>query len=434
MANEEVHVMALTHEEKITYLANVVLVARADGKLSPKEVEAIEKIQKSIGARKTELNKAYKTAESQGYKINPVGHWVDKIKNLEDIVYVSMVDGSVDEREKPEILKLAKQINITQEQIKFILSDVKDEISSISSETTCPNCKVVIKGNAKFCPECGSSIQEVSEEKAVSVSYEIPKSGIAVEFSESTAAGFAHAIKDQQKAPLNSTCLKGKKTWYLASWPKEEILQVTQLVDNLKGMRNRKVYVDGAESRWNEVFGFYRCAGERKSAYRPMEYCFGLGEKRLNIWGCKQAMMDWTEWSDWFGYGSFENTGLLNKRVNFVFDKKRIRHELETNLYKCKFCPYLRFDLIEAVLKELPDEVTPSDKGPWLFKRDYNETPGSIKVKIKTSEGGYTYTDEYYSSGVVPNSVPVGLDILKKAFKVCGYKMSETKDLLEFKG
>jgi len=426
--------MTLTYEEKITYLANVVLVARADGKLSPIETEAIEKIQKTIGARKTELNKAYKVAETQDYEINPVGHWADKIKNLEDIVYVSMVDGLMDEKEKPQIIKFAKQINITQEQIKFIVGDVKNEISSISSETTCPNCRAVIKSIAKFCPECGSSIQELSEKKAVSVSYEIPKSGIAIEFSESTAAGFAHAIQDQQKAPFNSTCLKGKKTWYLASWPKEEILQVTKLVDNLKGMRNRKVYVDGAESRWDEVFGFSWCAGERNSAYIPMEYCFGLDEKRLNIWGCKQARMDWTEWSDWFGYGSFKDTGLLNKRVIFVFNKKRIRHELETNLYKCKFCPYLRFDLIEAVLKELPDEVTPTDKGPWVYKQDYNESPGSIKVKVKTSDGGYTYTDEYYSSGVVPKSVTFGIGILKKAFNACGYKMAEAKGLLEFKG
>ena len=90
--------------------------------------------------------------------------------------------------------------------------------------------------------------------------------------------------------------------------------------------------------------------------------------------------------------------------------------------------------MIEAVLKELPDEVTPSEKGPWVYKRDYNKTPGSIKVKVENSEGGYTYTDEYYSSGVAPKSVALGLGILRKAFQSCGFDVLKVKGILEFKG
>lgn len=425
--------MALTNDQKVTYLANLILIARADGKLSPHETDAIESIQKSIGARKAELNKAYKVAEAQNYEMSPVGHWTDKTKNLEDIIYVSMIDGSIDQTEKPLIIGFARQINVSQDQINIIVRDVKNIILSGTSAILCPNCGAKIQSNVKFCPECGASIADIAEKKAVAVSYEIPKSGIAIEFSESTASGFTHAVQNQQAAPINATCLKDKKSWYLAAWPSNEITKTMKLVENLKGMRNRKVYVDGEESRWDEVFGFAWCARQRNTAYKPMEYCFGLDEKSLNIWGCKQARMDWAEWSDWLGYGSFRNKRLPNQ-VCFVFDKNRIRHELETNLFKYRFCPYLRFDLIEAVLKELPDEVTPSEKGPWVYKRDYNETPGSIKVKVENSEGGYTYTDEYYSSGVAPKSVVLGLRILRKAFQSCGFDVLEVKEILEFKG
>ncbi|OQY07230.1 MAG: hypothetical protein B6I22_03535 [Desulfobacteraceae bacterium 4572_123] len=364
--------MALTYKGKVIYLANIVSIARAVGNISPKEIEAIKKIQESIGAGKIELNKAYKAAESPDYEINPVGYWSDKVKNLEDVIYVSMIDGWITDKKKQSILKFAKQINLKQEQIKYIA--------------------------AFFTP------------------------------------GFARVIQEQQKAPFNSTCIKGKKKWYLAAWPKEDIFQAQKLIENIRAINKRKVYVDGVESRWDEVFGFFWCAGERNSARRPMEYCFGPDEKRLNIWGCKQAMMEWTKWSDWFGYGTFKNTGLVNKQVCFVFDKKRIRHELEINLLKYRFCPYLRFNLIEAVLKELPDEVTPTDNGPWIYKRDYNDSPGSIRVKVKTADGKYAYTDDYYSSGVAPKSVVIGVDILKKAFKSCGYNIDEVKGLLEYKG
>lgn len=426
--------MVLSNEQKVLYLANVVTIARADGQLSPTEVEAIEAVQKSIRAKKTELNKAYQQAEQKEFQPAPVGFWSDKIKNLEDIIYVSMIDGAIDNSEKNLLLAFAKQVKISQDQLNLIIGDVKNVVSIASGNISCPNCKVKVTKSAKFCPECGAAIQETSESQTIAISYDIPKTGIAIEFSESTASGFAHAVRDHQQAPVNATCVKGKKAWYLSAWPTDSISQALKLVGNLKGMRNRKVYVDGKESQWDDVFGFSWCANSRKSAYRANEYCFGLDEKRLNVWGCKQARLDWTEWADWFGYGSFKQNGMFKSQVSFVFDKKRIRHELETNLYKFRFCPHLQFKLIEAVLDSLPDEITPSDNGPWVYKRDYNESPGSILVKAKTTEGGYTYTDEYHSSGVVPSSINIGLELLRNAFKICGYPASAVKGVLEYKG
>ena len=408
------------------------MIARADGKLSSLETNALEQIQKKIKARKTELNKAYKMAEETGCIITPIGNWSDQISNLEDMMYMSAVDGEIDNKEKAIIVDFAKTIKITQEQINLILADVKKELSNISQDIKCPKCKYVMKGNVKFCPECGCAIDQQIDDSAVNISYNIPKSGISVEFAESTVAGFPEALKQQKQAPFHADCLKGKKKWFVASWPKEDILEIIPLVENLKGMRNRKVYVDGKESRWDDIFAFVRCCSERDSAYRPVEYCFGLTEKRFNIWGCIQARMEWTEWADWFSYGVFKTSGLMNKKNKFVFDKKRIRHELEANLYRYKLCPYIQFDLIEAILNEFPDEVLPNSKGPWVYKRDYNETPGALKIIEKTSSNGYTYTDEYYSTGVVPKTVSIGLEILEKAFKACGYRSKEIRQLLEY--
>jgi len=144
--------------------------------------------------------------------------------------------------------------------------------------------------------------------------------------------------------------------------------------------------------------------------------------------------MEWTDWADWFGYGSFQKTGLIKNQVSFVFNKERIMHELQTNLYRFRFCPHLNFDLIQTVIDALPDEVTPSEKGPWTYKRDYKDSPGSIKVKFKVVESGYTYTDEFLSCGVVPKSTEVGLDILKKAFQKAGLSSKDIKSFIEYKG
>ena len=425
--------MGLSDEERIIYLANVVSMARADGSLSPIETDAIEKIQKRLGAKKSELNKASKLAEASDYKILPVGYFADKVQHLEDLIYVSIVDGIVDRKEKPVILTFAKDITLSKEQLNLILKDVKRSLASGTAQSKCPSCGADVPLNAKFCPHCAASVKGADSEKAVSVSYEIPNSGIAIEFAESTAGGFVHAVKVANSAPINATCVKGKKTWYLAAYPSSNIIEATKLVENLKGMQNRKVYVDGKEARWDEVFGFTWCAQARDTAYRPVEYCFGLDEKRVNIWGCKQVRMDWSEWADWFSYGSFKKTGLIKGQVSFAFDKDRIKHELQTNLFRFRYCPYLNFDLIQAVLDALPSEVNPSEKGPWVYKRDYSESPGSIKVKVKLVEDGYTYTDEFFSSGVAPKSPSSGLQILKQALEACGISDMKIKGVLRFK-
>lgn len=421
-------------EEKKQYLANIIHMARADGKFTNDETNTIELIQKSIGAKKAELNQAYQLSENPEFQIRLVGHFSDKIKNLEDIILVSLIDGNIDESEKSILLDVARKIQITQDQFQLIINDVKNVISAKATISECSKCNAKTPANAKFCQECGNSISETVVSQSVPVAYEIPTTGITIEFAESTSAGFGDAVKDQKAAPLNGICIKAKKTWYYASWETKDISKSLKLVSNLKGMRNRKVYVDGKESKWDEIFGFTWCAEQRNSAYKPIEYCFGLDEKRLNIFGCKQTRMDWNEWSNWLSYGKFEKVGLLKNQVKFVFDKEQIEHEIKTNIFKCRYCPHINFNLIESVMSTLPEEATPTDNGPWQYKRDYNESAGSIKVKIKTVDDGYTYTDEFYSAGVSPKSISLGLDILRSAIETIDIDKVEIKGILDYNG
>lgn len=426
--------MKLSDKEKIAYLANLVSVSQADGSVSPNETQAIEAAQKRIGAKKVDLKKANTATQMDGFAPMPVGPFSSRIANLEDMILVSLADGSLDQDEKPLVIEFAKRVGITNEQLKLILSEVRSSIASSGETRACPSCSAEVPSAAQFCPTCGGSLAQSDKAAAIAVEYAIPSSGIAIEFAESTASGFVDAVRKAKAAPEQAECLKGKKTWYMAAWPKERIAEAAKLVEDLKGMRNRKVWVDGKESRWNDVFGFTWCSEQRITAYRPLEYCFGVDEKRLNLWGCKNAQMDWSKWADWFSYGSFRKGGIWNKRHVFAFDKKRIRHELETNLFGFRFCPHLDFRLIEAVIEQLPDEVEVKPKGPWAYKQDYDESPGSIKIKEEVVEDGYSYTNTFFTSGVVPRTPELGLTILKKAFQSAGADISGLKGVLAYRG
>jgi len=152
--------MILNDDQKVDYLTNVIGLARADGKITPQETEAIELVQKAIGARKTELNKAYKNVENDDFAPKVVGLWSDQIKNLEHIIYVSLIDGEIDGSEKQYILNFARQVKINQDQLNLIINDAKRSISSNSQEITCQKCSAKINSSAKFCPECGQSVNE----------------------------------------------------------------------------------------------------------------------------------------------------------------------------------------------------------------------------------------------------------------------------------
>jgi hypothetical protein len=185
----------------------------------------------------------------------------------------------------------------------------------------------------------------------------------------------------------------------------------------LSGIRNRAIYHDGQQIDWDEVFGFIWCASQRDQAYKPVEYCFGKDENRINPWGCKQARMDWNEWATWFSYGRWEKAGIVSKRNVWVFDKERIKHDLATNLHRFRFCPYLNQDFVDAVLSAFPDRVEITDGSPWKYHSAYEEVPGSIKIIEREGDGDLCYTREYYADGVRPRGLLPLEEILMKAFK-----------------
>jgi hypothetical protein len=258
----------------------------------------------------------------------------------------------------------------------------------------------------------------------------VPSSGYAVEFSESSATGFPAALELARSAPTFSSCVRNKKTWYLAAWPTEQLPAVARLAELLAGMRNRRCYRDGAEAAWEELFGFQSCARNREGAYKPVLYCFGRDEHRVNPWGCKNLRMEWTDWAGWFSYGEWRRTGFLKTTHLWRFDKERIRHEALTNLHKFRYCPHLRIQLVEAVLRALPDEVEVSNQGPWKYSQGHEEAPGSIKVVEVEPSADFSFTREYWADGVRPRGLGILEEVLKGAFAEAGVTDVTVRELV----
>lgn len=101
--------------------------------------------------------------------------------------------------------------------------------------------------------------------------------------------------------------------------------------------------------------------------------------------------------------------------MRWVFDKERIHHELATNLYRYRFCPHLQTALPEAVIRYLPETITPESDRNWGYHRGLDEAPGSIKVVERRDSDGFSFSSEYWSDGVCPKGLDGLKEILTKA-------------------
>jgi hypothetical protein len=286
----------------------------------------------------------------------------------------------------------------------------------VQGPKACPKCGSSASQEARFCARCGEALRE--SELAPANEFHVPSIGITVQFAESTAGSFAEVLSIAQGNPHFESKLRGKKSWYSVHFPSGEIKEVLPLALALSGLRNRRLYINGNECSWNDVFGFVWCESMRGKSYRPETYCFGRDENRVNPWGCKLARMEWSEWASWFSYGQWEK--VADNEVIWRFDKERIRHEVYANTSAFRFCPHLRFDLIEAFVRLIPDVVSPESDPSWKYNQNYEQTPGALKVLERSGSGVLSITNEYWSDGVRPKGLSVLEDLLTEALTEVG--------------
>ena len=148
----------MAEEDRVCYLANIILISKTDGKFDSHEKKAIDRICETIRAREDDLNRAIKAVDKGNYQLKPVGRFSDRVRNLEDMVFIALSDGRLPEAEKKKIRSFAKTIGVNQDQINVIVSESKDRLRPESPPLICPACKEKIQRDSTFCAYCGVKI------------------------------------------------------------------------------------------------------------------------------------------------------------------------------------------------------------------------------------------------------------------------------------
>jgi len=339
---------------------------------------------------------------------------------------VAYADGEAGEKEVEAIARFCGLIGISQEQLDSLNDDVANEI--LEAPKTCLACGGEIPAGSAFCPKCGTPVE--TSESGVRTDFDVPGTGLSIAFAESTAAGFQKALEIARGMPSFQECVRGKKKWYMASFAPGETGWV-ELVEALSGLKNCEVYENGTPANWSDVFPWEltTCLRDHDKAYEPDLYCFGKSMDGYypNPWGCRRIEMDWTGYwrmTNWFRFGAWEKSSDPRARVQWRFDKNRMRFLFSQNARKIRMCPCFNATVVEYVLNALPDVVRPEIDRDWKFHEAYGETAtGCITVTTKDEDG---FTDKTQSDGVEPNGLGFFNRLMKTIYdkglvkRICG--------------
>ena len=138
----------------VFYLANIIKMSQTDGKLNPKAQAALKEVCKRLMVDNKTLKAAAGAVSGGGHVLMPVGRFSDKVRNLEDMLYVALVDGEFSEAEREEIQGFVEKIDVTEQQVQTILMETKIKLDLQMVATECSQCGTNLPPGVKVCPVC----------------------------------------------------------------------------------------------------------------------------------------------------------------------------------------------------------------------------------------------------------------------------------------
>lgn len=292
--------------------------------------------------------------------------------------------------------------------------NVSDEHSSDSA--LCFECGASLSAPWRYCPQCGEripiqlrSVEKVTDKLGRNAGDGVPKSGITVQFKRSTAGSYPLAVRAARLSSDYRELGAGTATIHQATFDKAQPVLV-DLIAALKGIRRRRVWVDGNPVAWDDAFAWLWCYERRAAAHNANIYCYGAEQFDFNLWGCIYARVP-LRGRGWFTQGTFDAEG------TFYIDKERVKHEVGAALRRLRLCPALDMRTVEAVVSALPDAVDPRIDEGWEYHSAFPRPrpQDSIYLATRTNQRGYEYQERV--NGVSPKSLDAARPIFERIGK-----------------
>jgi rubrerythrin len=148
----------ITPDLLVYYLANIIKMAQTDGKMNAMSQGSLKAVCKKLQVDKKILKEAAGMVSRGGYRLMPVGRFSDKVMNLEDVLYVALVDGEFSEDEREEIQGFVDKIQVTEQQVQIILTETKMKLDIQMAVSECSQCGTTLPPGARSCPTCNAPL------------------------------------------------------------------------------------------------------------------------------------------------------------------------------------------------------------------------------------------------------------------------------------
>ncbi len=352
-----------------TYLANIISVANADGKVKPAELDTLRAIVKRIGATQQDFDAAKKLVTTGSYRFKTLGNQQDRISNLKDMVLLAISDGDKSPHEIAAIREASEAMGYSRADINVITARAESDLRRLqripkiqpppTNTSSSNNRNLRIKSRTPSRQTAATAALSSSRNKVAPPPIPVkapppPPAPVVV------AADPPPTTPPPPREPAKSVVPMAEA----ADTAKEVASEVHEVV-------HKEIKPKTASDRVNS------CAACRAASDDADTYCFGPPEGSISPLGCRLSHLFWNHGAEWFEKGRFRDD------ATFIFDKEAIIELIRGNISEAMECPYFNHEFTKAAIDALPKlafigvrwsyrEATPSDKNTQSVKRKKN--------------------------------------------------------------